>query len=657
MAAANADILEEEQFISWMKQLRRFLIVGIQHDAYYDVRNEDQNRDYADTNSEEFSQVINNLNCLEMLLKNGQHGNVVKLLLDYSNKVMNYDPLLLILAICATNKENDVSQAAYDKLNLICNIPSKLFKFLKFSQRIITVGRETSPPLPQPRKRKRSIDDISNNVNVLNISETGKEPSESFDDSHLPTAKRQKRIEKQIEHRNGKKKVHTDGRKSLGWGRMRRRAIANFYMDENKDPSRLLYLCSKYKKRCNWSHREALKYSHPKHDQLSPDRKLVIDYCKRGFKENNMQGTSLAGTSQETSRVIEKIKVLDEVSKLKPNNDGDEDKLLNYLKEYSVRGPNVESYPYTFGTEQPENSFHKKEPFHLVREHIPTGFLKLKRVWVELLMDMPIFAMLRNLGKMSSIPGMFDGNDGIEKITNILNSDAMIRANIHPISILKALKVYSSGKGDKGKLTWTPNDSIVEALNKAFFISFKKVKKFYETRKKYLICLDISETMFDTDSKKTITPAEISMAMAMATKHFEGDGDVNTLGFIGANGFVELKETLDNIESLDEALNLSIALKEAYEPTGSFNYSSPLIYADTLDLNPDCVIIYTDGINNDASSVQNYLEEFNIRRGDTKLILCSLNKEILIHDNSENILKIVGFDYTVPSVIKEFVMQ
>ena len=47
------------------------------------------------------------------------------------------------------------------------------------------------------------------------------------------------------------------------------------------------------------------------------------------------------------------------------------------------------------------------------------------------------------------------------------------RARIHPFNVLVALKTYESGHGEKGKLKWEVNQSVVSALDAAFYMSFK----------------------------------------------------------------------------------------------------------------------------------------------------------------------------------------
>ena len=86
---------------------------------------------------------------------------------------------------------------------------------------------------------------------------------------------------------------------------------------------------------------------------------------------------------------------------------------------------------------------------------------------------MPMTAMLRNLGKMTIVE-LLDEQMALSHICEKLrNQDLLKRARIHPFNVLVALKTYMDGHGDRGKLTWNPNEAIVDALEKAFYLSFK----------------------------------------------------------------------------------------------------------------------------------------------------------------------------------------
>lgn len=83
-------------------------------------------------------------------------------------------------------------------------------------------------------------------------------------------------------------------------------------------------------------------------------------------------------------------------------------------------------------------------------------------------------AMIRNLGKMTSIGILDPLTDEAEKVTEKLKDvDTLKGARIHPFNVLVALKLYGQGHGDKGKLKWEPNSMISSALDEAYYLSFK----------------------------------------------------------------------------------------------------------------------------------------------------------------------------------------
>lgn len=83
-------------------------------------------------------------------------------------------------------------------------------------------------------------------------------------------------------------------------------------------------------------------------------------------------------------------------------------------------------------------------------------------------------AMIRNLGKMTNIGVLAPLSEGATKVCDMLRNEKSLKdARVHPFNILLALKQYQAGQGEKGKLTWTPNQAIVTALDEAFYLAFK----------------------------------------------------------------------------------------------------------------------------------------------------------------------------------------
>ena len=97
------------------------------------------------------------------------------------------------------------------------------------------------------------------------------------------------------------------------------------------------------------------------------------------------------------------------------------------------------------------------------------------RIWSTMLDagSLPMTALLRNLGRLSAI-GVASVRE--QDIAKRLSSEVAVKASrLHPISLLEAMRVYESGRGDKGSLKWTPSQPILDALEVAFYSSFKNV--------------------------------------------------------------------------------------------------------------------------------------------------------------------------------------
>jgi hypothetical protein len=64
----------------------------------------------------------------------------------------------------------------------------------------------------------------------------------------------------------------------------------------------------------------------------------------------------------------------------------------------------------------------------LVREHVPTELLASKEIWEQLFRKMPMMAMLRSLGKMSSLElltsGSFEEELVVSKLKSTIAKDA-----------------------------------------------------------------------------------------------------------------------------------------------------------------------------------------------------------------------------------------
>jgi 60 kDa SS-A/Ro ribonucleoprotein len=156
---------------------------------------------------------------------------------------------------------------------------------------------------------------------------------------------------------------------------------------------------------------------------------------------------------------------------------------------------------YAKKTPKDDNSFvclqYLIKQYKLPREVLNTEYLKNKKIWLYLLLkdplddklqvSMPITALIRNLGVMSS-KDMFNISSGtcddiaftqnlVKAVCDHLTNEKVILAGrVHPVALLSASNTYGSGHGMKGTLNWIVNPDIVNALNTAVDIAFKCVE-------------------------------------------------------------------------------------------------------------------------------------------------------------------------------------
>lgn len=98
--------------------------------------------------------------------------------------------------------------------------------------------------------------------------------------------------------------------------------------------------------------------------------------------------------------------------------------------------------------EQVKKASNKQEVVKLIKEHdlpretIPTRWLDEPEVWEALLQRMPLMAMIRNLGKMTSLGLVQPLSGGAKLVVNKLrDAKALKRARIHPLAVLIAERV------------------------------------------------------------------------------------------------------------------------------------------------------------------------------------------------------------------------
>ncbi len=286
------------------------------------------------------------------------------------------------------------------------------------------------------------------------------------------------------------------------------------------------------------------------------------------------------------------------------------------------------------------------QEYNLTREMINTQYLTDPKVWEALLIKMLPEAMMRNLGNMTKIGLLKQGSAATKHVVKVLSdAEKLQRARIHPLAVLNALKIYSSGHGLRGSGVWTPVTAISDALDDAFYMTFKNITP---TNKDFLLACDVSGSMeCGTIAGMALTPKEAVAAMVMVTHKVEPNCTVMAF----ADRFIPYDPSKKT--RLDQ-----IVKDMSRMPFGGTDCSLPAKWAEKNKLNFDGIVIYTDNEtwmgNTPKSTLGIYRKNVNAQC--RQIVVGMTATGFTIADPKDRLsLDVVGFDTATPQLISEFV--
>jgi 60 kDa SS-A/Ro ribonucleoprotein len=401
-----------------------------------------------------------------------------------------------------------------------------------------------------------------------------------------------------------------------GWGRGLRNAVGRWYLEQEAD--KLAYQVVKYQQRDRWSHGDLLRLAHPK--APSVEHEAVFRWI-------------LSGAEGLGERTV----------KRKVNG---EDRVATYAAAGKLPAI-VEAF------EKAKKASSKAEIVTLIndcdlpREAIPTQWLNEVEVWDALLQRMPPAALVRNLGKMTAVGLVKPFSVAANLVIRKLGDEALLkRARIHPLAVLIAQKVYAQGRGEKSGLTWQPVPKIIDALDAAFYATFKNVEP---CGKPVLLALDVSGSMGCSNiAGSCLTAREASAAMALVTAATERECHIMAF----ADRFMPL--------NISPRMRLDGVIKAVSSlPFMGTDCALPMIHAREEELTVSAFITYTDsetwaGNVHPAQALRQYRDEFV---GAAKAVVVGMtsNGFTLADPNDRGMLDVAGFDTSVPAIISDFV--
>lgn len=384
------------------------------------------------------------------------------------------------------------------------------------------------------------------------------------------------------------------------WNAAAKRGVAAWYTKRNQD--RLTMQLLKYQSRDGWSHRDVLRLAHVKPQNAVQSN--LFRYVVKG--------------ADALDKGAEVTQLLIDFETLKRNAD----------KKTALRL--IES---------------NKD---ITWEMLPTALHRDADVMAALTQNMGVTALIRKLGQLTNLGIIAPLSKDTRAIaTRLADVEALKAGRVHPITILNALNQYRKGQGNKGSLTWTPSQQILDALDAAFYDTFQFVES---TGKGHLIGIDCSGSMFGAAcvGAENITAAEAAGVMAMAVMRREPNywvGGFNTrMSELKISPSMRLDKVLDVIRRFD---------------WGGTDCSLPMEHAISNQMaGVDKFVVYTDnetyaGRRQPVEALADYRRRYN---REAKLIVCgtSVTNFTIADPKDPGMLDIVGFDSSAPQLIQTF---
>lgn len=383
-----------------------------------------------------------------------------------------------------------------------------------------------------------------------------------------------------------------------GWGRGLRAAVGRWYTE--KDTERLAYQLVKYRQRGGWTHRDALRLSKPAAGSV-PALKWAVG------KPTEELPAMIAAFIRAEAAVDAKA-------------------IVGILRD-------TPDLPW---------------------EAIPSQLLKVPEVWDALLPNLPMTAMIRNLGRMGSI-GLLQQMSTASQlvVSRLADVERIKKARIHPIAALGALCTYKQGHGVKGDLKWPVVPQVCDALDGAFYLAFGNVEA---SGKRTLLALDVSGSMASGNiaSMPGLTPRVGSVAMAMVTARTEPNHGI--VAFTSSGGYRDTgiaPLAFSPRQRLDDLCHATAQL-----PFGGTDCALPMLWAEQNKIQADVFVIYTDsetwhGAIHPAQALVQYRRKTGIN---AKLVVVGMvaNQFSIADPNDAGMMDVVGFDTAVPQIMSDF---
>lgn len=400
-----------------------------------------------------------------------------------------------------------------------------------------------------------------------------------------------------------------------GFGRAFKRAVSNWYAERPVDS--VAYQAIKYRQRDGFTHKRLLDMSHSP-AKIEPVRQNLYHWIKgKAFDKETLPKVAWAH--------------LEAMSSTSPQ------EWVDLVKEYKL--------PW---------------------EALPTEANANPGVWTAMVPHLGLTALIRNLGNMTRVGAIKPLSETEAQVVARLSDETELRkSRVHPFAILQAMAVYKSGHGLKGSGTWTPSRPVIDALDNAFYKTFKNVDP---TNKRHLLALDVSGSMGSPFGGSVLTCRDATAALALVTMSVEQSTHV--IGFT-ASGKSTYSTTSGSRFGMGSAVSeLSISPRQRLTdaigtvsglPFGNTDCAIPMLYAMERNIPVDVFTVYTDnetwhGSVHPSEALKQYRKKTGIP---AKLVVVGMTATgfSIADPNDGGMLDIVGFDTNCPALISDFARQ
>jgi len=219
------------------------------------------------------------------------------------------------------------------------------------------------------------------------------------------------------------------------------------------------------------------------------------------------------------------------------------------------------------------------------------------------------------------------------------------RSRIHPMTIMLAMRTYSSGSGMR--TTWKPVAAIKDAMEDAFYSSFNYVEP---TGKKFLYGVDVSGSMgWHSIGNTGMTSREAAAVVAMTCARTEKNYDIMAFADSFRKLNITAKDSLDTVVRRTANLNF-----------GGTDCSLPMEYAIKNGLDVDVFVVLTDsetwcGGRHPFEALKDYRKKFN-KNAKLAVLAFEANNFTIADPSDAGMMDIAGLDSNVPKVLSEFAL-